>query len=137
MEAKDQIKQRAVELQAQPLSAFMLFGFSQRGIMKRHASAAAVREVVKAVGERWVLLSDEERANYEAMAEEDRQRAVVAAERAAATAAAIEAAGDDDAGEEDAGEEDTGEEADQGQGEEDAGGGDEQAADTDMEPLHA
>ena len=97
VEAKDQIKQRANELLEQPLSAFMLFGFSQRGILKRHASAAAVREVVKAVGERWVLLSDEERANYEAMAEEDRLRAVAAAERAAATAAAIEAAGDDDA----------------------------------------
>ena len=125
VEAKDQIKQRAIELQAQPLSAFMLFGFSQRGIMKRHASAAAVREVVKAVGERWVLLSEEERASYERMAEEDKQRAVMAAERAAATAAAIEAAGEEDAGEEDAGEED-----EQGDDDEQGGGDD----DDDAEP---
>lgn len=118
VEAKDQIKQRASELQAQPMSAFMLFGFSQRGIMKRYPSAVALREVVKAVGERWVLLSDEERASYKAMAEEYRQRAVLAAERAAATAAAIEAAGEENPGEE--------ADAEQGQGDDD-----------DAEPMEA
>ena len=37
----------------------MLFGFSQRGALKKQKSSTGVREVVKAVGERWLLLSDD------------------------------------------------------------------------------
>ena len=80
-EGKAAQQQRVREMLMQPLSAFMLFGFSQRGILKKQK--APIREVVRAVGERWLLLSDAERAKYEAMAEEDQRRAAMAALRAA------------------------------------------------------
>ena len=57
-----------------PLSAFALFGLAQRGVLKKQKAASAVKEIVKVVGERWLLLSDAERSKYEAMAEEDAQR---------------------------------------------------------------
>jgi hypothetical protein len=116
------LKSRAEELLAQPLTAFMIFGFSQRGIMKRHKSSAAVREAVKAVGERWLLLSDADRAKYEAMAVEDRERARLAAEyqaRLAAEAQAADEAGAARAGDAEDGAEDEGEGASD-EGDEDA-----------------
>lgn len=89
---------RVEELLARPLSAFQLFGMSQRGALKRQSTAGAVKEAVKAIGERWLLLGEEERAKYEAMALEDGRRAERAAlareeaEAAAAAAAEAEAA---------------------------------------------
>ena len=72
-EGKAALQRKAHAMLAQPFSAFMLFGFSQRGILKKPKES--IRGVVKAVGERWLLLSDTERARYEAMAEEDGRRA--------------------------------------------------------------
>ena len=68
-EGMAELQKRANETLAKPLSAFMLFGFSQRGILKKQKDP--VREVVKAVGERWMLLSHADRARYEAMADEE------------------------------------------------------------------
>ena len=39
------------ELLAQPMSAFVLFGFAQRNLLKKQKPSATVKEVVKAVGE--------------------------------------------------------------------------------------
>jgi len=78
-DSKASLRQRASELLLHPLSPFMVFGFSQRGILKKQKEP--IRDVVKAVGERWLLLSDTERARYEAMAEEDQRRAASAALR--------------------------------------------------------
>jgi hypothetical protein len=86
-DCKAALEERADELLARPMTAFMIFGFSQRGILKKQKSAQAVREIVKAVGERWLLLTDVDRAKYEAMAEEDAQRARVEAQQAADAAA--------------------------------------------------
>ena len=68
------LRARADEMLAKPLSAWMLFGFSQRGALKKNASNKEMRAAVKAVGERWLLLSEAERAKYEAMAQEDQRR---------------------------------------------------------------
>lgn len=38
------------ELLAQPLSAFVMFGFAQRNLLKKQKPGATVKEVVKAVG---------------------------------------------------------------------------------------
>ena len=64
------LRRRSEDLISKPMSAFMLFGFSQRGALKTHGSTT-VKEIVKAVGERWLLLGDEERAKYEVMAKEE------------------------------------------------------------------
>lgn len=61
-------------LLARPLSAFTLFGLAQRGVLKKQKSTVAVKDIVKAVGERWLLLCEAERKKYEAMAEEDALR---------------------------------------------------------------
>ena len=66
---------KAAQWLRRPLSAFALFGLSQKGVLKKQKSPAAVKDVVKAIGERWLLLSDGERKKYEAMAEEDARRA--------------------------------------------------------------
>lgn len=68
-EGMAELQKKANETLAKPLSAFMLFGFSQRGILKKQKEP--IREVVKAVGERWMLLSHADRARYEAMADEE------------------------------------------------------------------
>mmetsp|Transcript_21594 Transcript_21594/g.49414 ORF Transcript_21594/g.49414 Transcript_21594/m.49414 type:complete len:188 (-) Transcript_21594:131-694(-) len=68
-------RSRVDALLASPFSAFALFGLAQRGVLKKQKSNTAVREIVKIVGERWLLLSDQERKKYEAMAAEDAQRA--------------------------------------------------------------
>lgn len=87
---------RVDDVVARPMSAFVLFGFSQRGVLKKQKSAADFREVVKAIGERWALLSDDDRAKYEKMAGEDQKRsdsqAVARAAAAKASAAAAAAA---------------------------------------------
>ena len=49
---------RVGDVLARPMSAFVLFGFSQRGVLKKQKTAAEFKEVVKALGERWTLLSD-------------------------------------------------------------------------------
>ena len=83
---------RVDELLARPLSAFMLFGFSQRGVLKKQRTATSIKEAVKAIGERWLLLGEAERAKYEAMAQEDAKRAEAAASaREAAEAARLAA----------------------------------------------
>ena len=64
------LRRRSEDLISKPMSAFMLFGFSQRGALKTHGTTT-VKEIVKAVGERWLLLGDEERAKYEVMAKEE------------------------------------------------------------------
>ena len=61
-EGKAALQQRSNELLARPLSAFMLFGFSQRGILKKQKSTAVVRDVVKAVGERAAPIPGQEYA---------------------------------------------------------------------------
>ena len=57
------LKVRSEEILAKPISAFVLFGFSQRGVLKKQAKSTTVKEVVKAVGERWLLLSENESRN--------------------------------------------------------------------------
>jgi hypothetical protein len=123
------IKRRNEELLDRPMSAFMLFGFSQRGALKKQKTTQSVREVVKAVGERWLLLSEVERAKYEAMAREEvrycagRAKREAAAREAAAreaAAAAANAEAEAEAEDEDEAEQDDGNE--QGDGAEDEEG---------------
>ena len=83
---------RVQEVLAEPLSAFALFGFAQRNLLKKQKPNATVKETVKAIGERWLLLTDAEREKYEALAVED-QRYV--SSRPAAASAATEAASED------------------------------------------
>ena len=133
---------RVDDVIARPMTAFVLFGLSQRGVLKKQKSAAEFKEVVKAIGERWALLSDDDRAKYDVMAEEDQRRsdsqaeareaaAKAAAEAAAAAAAAEEQAAqqgaDDEGG--DGGEEEEGDDAD----DEEGGGGDRMDVEADAE----
>lgn len=74
-ESVDSVQQEVQRLLARPFTAFALFGLAHHGVLKRQKSSAAVKEVVKAIGERWLLLSDTERRKYESMAEEDARRA--------------------------------------------------------------
>ena len=89
------LKVRSEEILAKPISAFVLFGFSQRGVLKKQAKSTTVKEVVKAVGERWLLLSDADRAKYEQMSNEEVkycENAAIAREAAAKREAAAEKA---------------------------------------------
>jgi len=72
---KEALSNKVEDLLAKPLSAFALFAFAQRATLKRQKPTASVRELVKAVGDRWLLLSDLEQLEYEAMAESERGRA--------------------------------------------------------------
>lgn len=86
------LRVRTEEILAQPMSAFALFGLSQRGALKKQKTSTTVKEVVKAIGERWLLLGDAERARYEEMAQEEprylEQRSAKKATAAAAAAVA-------------------------------------------------
>lgn len=83
---------RVQEVLAEPLSAFALFGFAQRNLLKKQKPNATVKETVKAIGERWLLLTDAEREKYEALAVEDQR--YVSSRPAANAPAASEAAED-------------------------------------------
>lgn len=61
---------RVAEMRDQPLSAFTLFAFAQRPSIKKQKPNAAPREIAKLMGERWTMLSDEQRRGYEKMAVE-------------------------------------------------------------------
>lgn len=91
VEARDAFQRKCDELLAKPFSAFALFGFAQRVTLKRQKPNASVRELVKAIGERWLLLGEAQQREYEVMAEEDRKRAESEAS-AREAAAAIDAA---------------------------------------------
>ena len=80
---------RVQEVLAEPLSAFALFGFAQRNLLKKQKPNATVKETVKAIGERWLLLTDAEREKYEALAVED-QRYVSSRPAAGSAVAASE-----------------------------------------------
>lgn len=47
---RDVARARADELLAKPFTAFVLFGFAQRNLLKKQKPGATVKEVVKAVG---------------------------------------------------------------------------------------
>jgi len=79
--AKTAAQQKAQKLLLQPMTPFMLFSFSQRGVMKKHKEP--IRDVVKAISERWLMLTDEERARYAKMADDDKSRCEKAVEAAA------------------------------------------------------
>ena len=91
VEAHEAMRSKLDGFLTRPLSAFALFGLAQRGVLKKQKSSAAVKEIVKAVGERWLLLSEAERKKYEAMAEEDAQRAASGVALMSSPAPAIEA----------------------------------------------
>lgn len=74
-EAQEAFQDKLETFLRRPLSAFELFGLAQRGVLKKQKNSAAVKEIVKVVGERWLLLSETERKKYEKMAEEDAERA--------------------------------------------------------------
>ena len=80
---------RVREVLAEPLSAFALFGFAQRNLLKKQKPNATVKETVKAIGDRWLLLTDAEREKYEALAVED-QRYVSSRPAAGSAVAASE-----------------------------------------------
>ena len=67
-EERQQVRSRVDEVLASPLSAFALFAFAQRAAVKRGKPSITVRELVKTVGERWLLLSEEEQRGYHDMA---------------------------------------------------------------------
>ncbi len=69
-EQRAALMERVAEMRDQPLSAFMLFAFAQRPSIKRQKPNAAPREIAKLMGERWTMLSDEQRRGYEKMAVE-------------------------------------------------------------------
>ena len=48
--SKASIQAKADEMVAQPFSAFALFGFAQRGVLKKQKPGATVKDVVKAIG---------------------------------------------------------------------------------------
>uniref|UniRef100_A0A7S4ETN5 HMG box domain-containing protein n=1 Tax=Chrysotila carterae TaxID=13221 RepID=A0A7S4ETN5_CHRCT len=75
-EAREKFRRRLHEHLSKPFSAFALFAFAQRSTLKRQKPNTTLRELVKAVGERWLLLSEAQQREYELMAEEDKQRAL-------------------------------------------------------------
>ena len=51
VEAEMETETKVEELLRQPLSAFTLFGLSQRGVLKKQKGSGSMKEVVKAIGE--------------------------------------------------------------------------------------
>mmetsp|Transcript_2610 Transcript_2610/g.5086 ORF Transcript_2610/g.5086 Transcript_2610/m.5086 type:complete len:121 (-) Transcript_2610:191-553(-) len=71
---RETTRAKVEELLAQPMSAFVMFGFAQRNLLKKQKPGATVKEVVKAVGDRWLLLAEAERQKYEVLAAQDAAR---------------------------------------------------------------
>ena len=87
---RESTRAKVDEILAQPLSAFVMFGFAQRNLLKKQKPNATPKEVVKAIGacscadlsagcprsrpdacagDRWLLLAEAERQKYEVLGE--------------------------------------------------------------------
>eukprot|EP00850_Spirogloea_muscicola_P005224 SM000023S07680 [mRNA] locus=s23:884070:884862:- [translate_table: standard] len=57
-----------------PMSAYLYFSIEKRTAMKEEQPSLSFGELSKALGERWLKLSPEEKQPYKIRAEEDRRR---------------------------------------------------------------
>ena len=54
--------------QRRPLSAFRLFAFAQHALLRRQSAEASAKEMLKVIGERWILMTEADQQVYEQMA---------------------------------------------------------------------